>query len=356
MATKNEMKFKRFAAMTGMFGGIKVTCLGLAVLLFANGCRPQSSREVIVYAALDREFSEPILEKFSRDTGTDARGVFDVESTKTVGLVNRLLEERSRPRCDVFWNNEILHTLRLQNEGVLDAYFSPVAEDIPPSYRSHEGYWTGFAARARVLLVNREAWGDDPLPDSIHSLTDPRWKGRGGIARPLFGTTATQAAVLFATWGEDRAMEFFSRIKENAVILSGNKQVALAVGRGELAFGLTDTDDAIIELEEGRPVEIIFPDQATDGLGTLYIPNTLAIIKNGPNPEAARQLVDYLLQPEVERLLEQGPSAQFPVRPEWHGEHRITGPQSVQWMDVDFAAAAELWPRVAERLQALLEQ
>jgi iron(III) transport system substrate-binding protein len=345
-------------------GQVLGSCLGLCLalmtlmaLLLAAGCRPQSSREVIVYAALDREFSEPILENFSRDTGIVARGVFDVESTKTVGLVNRLLEERARPRCDLFWNNEIMHTLRLQKEGILEVYFSPAAEEIPESYRSPDGYWTGFAARARVLLVNREAWGDDePIPDSIQALADPRWKGRGGMARPLFGTTATHAAVLFAIWGEERALEFFSEVKENSLILSGNKQVALAVGRGELAFGLTDTDDAIIELEEGRPVEIIFPDQAADQIGTLYIPNTLAIIKNGPNPEAARQLVDYLLQPDVERLLEQGPSAQFPVRPQLQGAHRLAGQESIQWMEVDFAAAAQQWPQVAVRLQSLIEQ
>jgi iron(III) transport system substrate-binding protein len=331
------------------------TLFALIGLLAFAGCRPRSSNEVIVYAALDREFSEPILAQFTDDSGIDVRGVYDVESSKTVGLVNRILQERARPRCDVFWNNEILHTLRLEQEGVLQAYPSPSAGDIPAAYRSPDGYWTGFAARARVLLVNREVWGDEPLPDSIHDLNDPKWKGKVGVARPLFGTTATHAAVLFDSWGDEQATEFFLKLKENAVMLTGNKQVALAVGRGELLFGWTDTDDAIIELEEGRPVEIVFPDQQPDGLGTLYIPNTLAILKNSPNPEQARQLVDYLLRAEVEQLLEEGASAQFSVRPGLEGKNRITRGAELKWMEVDFAAAAEKWPQVAQWLHEWFE-
>jgi iron(III) transport system substrate-binding protein len=67
-----------------------------------------------------------------------------------------------------------------------------------------------------------------------------------GIAKPLFGTTATHAACLFAAWGDDKSTGFFRDLKANGVhVLSGNKQVALAAGSGEIAIGLTDTDDAM---------------------------------------------------------------------------------------------------------------
>ena len=175
-----------------------------------------------------------------------------------------------------------------------------LAAPFPANYRSPAGFWHGFAARARVLIVNTELVAPEDRPHSIEDLVDPKWKDRVGVAKPLFGTTATHASVLFATWGETRAREFFRQLKENSRVLSGNKQVAVAVGRGELAFGLTDTDDAIIEREEGQPVEIVFPDQWDGEMGTLFIPNTVAIIKGSPHPEEARRLVDYLLSSEVE--------------------------------------------------------
>ena len=107
----------------------------------------QASREVVVYTALDSEFSEPILQDFSKETGVTAQSKFDTESTKTVGLTQALMAEARRPRCDVFWNNEILNTLRLEREGLLDVYRSPASEAYPELWRSPTGTYHAFAAR-----------------------------------------------------------------------------------------------------------------------------------------------------------------------------------------------------------------
>src|SRR5581483_1520065 len=115
-------------------------------------------------------------------------------------------------------------------------------------------------------------------------------------------------------WGDEKAKAYFKNLKANGLqVLSGNKQVATAVGSGQIAFGLTDTDDAMGEIDAGSPVAIVYPDREPDQLGTLFIPNTLAIIKGAPHPEAARALADHLLSPEIEAALANGPSAQIPL-------------------------------------------
>jgi iron(III) transport system substrate-binding protein len=322
----------------------RFACLLVVLVACCLGC--DNGNEVVVYAALDREFSAPILEDFAKQTGTVVLPKYDVESTKTVGLANAILAEKNRPRCDVFWNNEILHTLRLEKAGVLDVHRSPAAAEYPKAYVSPAGTWHGLAARARVLIVNTKLVPEDERPDSIEDLANPKWKGKIGIAKPLFGTTATHAAVLFAALGDEKAKDFFQRLRANDVrILSGNKQVALDVGSGALAFGLTDTDDAIFERDDGSPVAMVFPDQADDQMGTLFIPNTLAIIKGCPNPERARKLVDFLLAPAVEERLAKGESAQFPVNPEVKTPSRAApkDKRQIKWMDADFNAAAEKW-------------
>ena len=328
------------------------TALLAALCLFSSGCIPRSDNEVIVYTALDSEFSKPVFADFTAQTGIDVRWKFDTESTKTMGLTEAILAERDRPRCDVFWNNEILNTLRLEDAGLLDVYRSPAAEDYPAMYRSPDGLWHGFAARARVLVVNTETVPEAERPSSIHDLTDREWRGKAGIAKPLFGTTATHAACLFAHWGDDKAKEFFQNLKANDVqILSGNKQVAVSVAAGRLAFGITDTDDAIIEVEKGMPIAIVYPDQGEDGLGTLFIPNTLAIIKGGPNRQSAQRLVDYLLSPAVEEKLAAGPSAQIPLNSAVTAKVRVETPHTVKPMQVDFSAAAEKWDTAAAFLR-----
>jgi iron(III) transport system substrate-binding protein len=324
----------------------------VGLIVFIVGCGKKTPPEVVVYTALDQEFSQMIFDEFSRATGILVRPKYDTESTKTVGLAQAILAERERPRCDLFWNNEILNTLRLERQGLVRPYRSPAAAGLPAHAQSPDGNWHGFAARARVLIVNTNQVPEERRPKSIRDLADPQWYERCAIAKPLFGTTATHAACLFAAWGDEEAKKFFLDVKRNARILSGNKQVALAVADGSLAFGLTDTDDAIIEIEKGKPVAIVYPDQRDGDVGTLFIPNTLALIEGSPNPAPAQKLVDYLLSPEVERRLADGPSAQIPLRAEVPASGRVKTPRDVRAMQVDWSAAVEKWDIAADFLAA----
>src|SRR2546423_11954244 len=154
-------------------------CLGL---LPALGCLVLSGctrgRQVTVYCAHDREFAEPMLQQFESETGIHVTVRYDSEANKAVGLYEDLRREAPRPRCDVHWNNEILATIRLQQEGILEPYASPAAVPYPPRFKAKDGSWTAFAARARVLIVNKDKVKPDEMPRSLADLTRPEWKGR----------------------------------------------------------------------------------------------------------------------------------------------------------------------------------
>jgi iron(III) transport system substrate-binding protein len=335
---------RRFASI--VVRAVTVLAVGFSV----TGCSEKTPEEVVVYTALDREFSEPIFDDFTKATGIVVLPKYDTESTKTVGLTTEILQERGRPRCDLFWNNEILNTLRLDREGLLRAYAATAAADYPASVQSSTHTWYGFAARARILIVNTNRVAEARWPKSIRDLTDPQWYEQTAIAKPLFGTTATHAACLFAAWGDAPAEEFFQAVKRNARIMAGNKQVAQAVAAGQISFGLTDTDDAIVEVEKGMPVAIVYPDQNEGEIGTLFIPNTLALIKDSPHGKAAEELLNYLLTADVERKLADGPSAQIPLRKGVPASDRVKTPDQVRAMQVDFEAAAAKWDTAAEFL------
>lgn len=329
--------------------------LGFAIIGLAVGCVPRTEKDVVVYSALDEDFAFPILEAFERKVDYDINVVskFDVESTKTVGLVNQLMAEENSPRCDLFWNNEILHTVRLQKLGLLESHDWPVPKDWPVDLIATDSTWCGFAARARVLLVNTEMLDKDDYPQSVSELMDPKWKDNCAMARPLFGTTATHWAVLREQLGRDVALEQLQTIADNAVILSGNKQVAQAVSSGRVAWGLTDTDDAMIEKDLAYSVDIVFPDQQPSQPGTLRIPNTLAILKNAPHPVAAGRLADYLMTPETEDRLAMGRSHQMPISKKSKFPPAVLPKESVRWMRTDFEAAAEGWDEWAADVAAI---
>ena len=330
--------------------------MGVVILVFVAGCVPRAESDVVVYSALDEQFATPIFAAYQRevDQETGVVAKFDVESTKTVGLVNRIIAEEPAPVCDLFWNNEIMHTVRLQKLGLLQPRNWKVGAGWPSDMMASDGTWCGFAARARVLLVNTERVSSrDDYPTSVRDLIDPAWKDQCAMARPLFGTTATHFAVLRTRDGEAETLDFLSKIRDNAVILSGNKQVALAVASGEIAWGLTDTDDAVIEKDRGRPVAIVFPDQEPDQPGTMRIPNTIAVLKGAPHPVAASQLADYLLTGETEDRLAMGESSQLPVSPTSEYRPRVMPRVPVRWMKVDFESAADTWTDWASQVMEL---
>ncbi len=329
---------------------LAVAC-GLLVVT-ASGCWPAGQNEVVVYTAQDEEFAEPLLAQFTKQTGIVVRAKYDSEAAKTTGLVADLIQESERPRADVFWDNEPLGTLRLEKLGLLAEYRSPAAAAYPAEDRSAHGMWCGFAARARVLVVNTKLIPNAERPRSIEDLADPKWRGKVGMAKPLFGSTATHAAALFAAWGKDKAEDYYRRLKDNQIVIeAGNKQVAVDVAAGRLAFGITDTDDALEEVEHGQPVEIVYPDQQPGGVGTFFFPNTLAVIKGGPHPDAARRLIDFLLSAEVEAELAAGPSAQIPLNSGTQAKVRVETPRTIRAMKVDFSAAAASWDAAAKFLR-----
>src|SRR3989304_1151220 len=72
----------------------------LTIVAVAVGCRREAKEQesVVVYTALDQQFSAPIFEQFTRETGIEVRAKYDTESQKTVGLTQDILAERDRPQ------------------------------------------------------------------------------------------------------------------------------------------------------------------------------------------------------------------------------------------------------------------
>lgn len=310
--------------------------------------------DLVVYVSHDQIHAEPLIRRFEAETGLSVRAEFDVESSKTIGLVHRIREEKARARCDVFWNNEVAHTVALADEGFFAVYDSPSAADIPESFRDPSRRWTGFAARARVFIVNTERL-DPATIDSMHDLVDPRFAGMAGMARPVTGTTLTHMAALFEVLGEIEALAYLGAIRDanergELALATGNGHVKSLVQQGELAFGWTDTDDFNVAREAGAPVAIVYPDQ--DGAGTLLIPNTVAVLAGAPRPENARRFIDWLLAPAVEAELALSRSAQIPVRPGVPRPAHVVDPARLKLMHVDFAT---LGAHLSERQKTLQE-
>jgi len=313
----------------------------LLVILTVGACQRKAGQEVVVYTSVDDVFARPIAERFEKETSITVQLVPDTEETKSTGLLNRLIAEKARPQADVFWSGDPVRAAILKAKGVSAPYRSPQAAGLPQQFSDPEEYWTGFSARARILLYNRNLVAEDQKPTSIMDLLDPRFKGKACIANPLFGTTSMHAAALFAVLGEERAKAFFTGFAENGgKMLSSNGEVRRRVATGEFAVGITDTDDANVARLEGKPVGIVYPN--ADGMGTLIIPNCAVLIAGGPNTEVGRRFIDYLLRPETEQVLAESEAAQMPLRSGVPVPPGVVPIERLKPMSVDYATLASL--------------
>lgn len=266
---------------------IPVLGFGLWLWLHLMPSSGDSSKQtVIVYAAQDQVYAEPILKEFEQRTGIKVRAIYDSEATKTVAIANRLLAERAHPQCDVYWGNEELRTRQLASQNV---------------FRETNG-WAAFGYRSRRITLS--ATNTSLLvPASLRECTNSIYRGQIALAYPLFGSTATHLLALRQHWGAARWENWCRALAANKpYLVDGNSVAARMVAKGQARVGLTDSDDIAAENREGASLTALpFSDE------TLLLPNTVAIVRHAPHPDEARRLFEYLqTSPVTERLIQAG--------------------------------------------------
>ncbi len=293
-----------------------LVALGIVAIAFVTLWRlPTLRSSVVVYCAHDAVFAEEILRTFEERTGVKLAVKFDTEATKSLGLVELLLAEKDAPRCDVFWNNELLGTADLAERGVLAPYRSPNAERIPAQWRDPDARWTGFGARLRVNIINPERDRLAPGPNAATKIFtgDDSDLSRTAIAKPLYGTTLTHYTVLWHMWGGEKLRDWHRDTRARGLReVNGNGAVKDIVAQGICDYGLTDTDDYFAAKDRGAPV-FMTPVQI-DGRA-ICIPNTVALVRGAAHESAARQLIDFLLSADTELALAKSKSRQIPLGP-----------------------------------------
>ncbi len=266
---------------------------------------------LVVYCAHDLLYAEEVLRDFEEQTGISVVVVPDTEATKSLGLVQRLIREKDHPACDVFWNNQLLGTVELAVQSVLEPYQGPGWSRLPERSREPHGLWSGFGGRLRVWIVNTDKMSATP------KAIDERLTGdlsRLAIAEPMFGTTLSHFAILWDQKGGEDMKAWYRDLRErNVRVVPGNATVKDLVATGVCDFGMSDTDDFFLAKDDGAPVAML-PIRSPSG-ETICIPNSVAIIRGTNKRQQAEQLVDYLLSEAVELRLAASKARQIPLGP-----------------------------------------
>jgi iron(III) transport system substrate-binding protein len=301
--------------------------------------RRSGPQPLVVYCSHDSVYSEEVLRAFEAKSGIPVEIRFDTEATKSLGLIELIIREAEAPRCDVFWNNELLGMVDLQKRGLLEPYQGPGWQRIPDTFRDPQGHWAGFGARLRVIICNDESGPKDAAEFATRMQAEEL--SRFAIAKPLYGTTLTHYCALWLALGEDGLKaQHADWLARGVTIANGNGMTKNLVSQGVCDFGWTDTDDYFLAKDAGKPVHAL-PARLPDGK-TISIPNTVGIIRGAKHPDQARKLVDYLLSEACELRLAKARSRQIPLGPVAEDQLPVEVRELVPWA-AESTSLAELY-------------
>jgi iron(III) transport system substrate-binding protein len=327
---------------------VAAVCVFAAIFLLFCGCnRAPKTNEVVIYSSIDDPYLRPLMQRFEKQTGIAVRIVTDTEANKSSALVERILAEKDRPQADVYWGNEIFHTINLGEHGAFDPYRPATASDVPARWRDSHDLYTDLGLRARMIAISTRTQLKDVAGKvrGMADLADPALKGKVGVSHPAFGTASGHFAALYILWGKDKFETWLRGLRANDIkLLGGNSAVADQVAAGTLAAGPTDNDDVNNAKSECQPLDGVVPDQ--EGVGTLLIPGTVALIHNAQHPDNAKKMIDFICDPAIEKELIAGRYLAYSVRD--------TG--GVKGMDVDYVRVAHAMKEAVELSLTILQE
>jgi iron(III) transport system substrate-binding protein len=261
------------------------------------------SGRLVVYSGRSEPLIQPVINAF-QERYPEVQVL--LRSGSNSEMANALLEEQANPQADVFITTELITIQALDNAGAFQSYLPAAAAALPEDAVSPNDNWVGLTRRVRVIMYNSELVSLEDAPRSILDLTDPKWKGQVATAGSTNGSMQAQIAAMRQLVGEQATEEWLRGLLENdTVFFGGHTDVRKAVGAGEFALGLVNHYYYHLQIEEGSPVGVIFPDQESGEIGLITNLTAAGIIDGSRNTAAAQALIDFLLSIEGQQLFAQ---------------------------------------------------
>lgn len=216
--------------------------------------------------------------------------------------ISQLLAERAAPVADVAYYG-VTTGIKAGSEDIVEAYKPAGFEDIPEGLKDPEGKWFAVHYGTLGFFVNVDALAGAPVPQCFADLTKPEYNGMVGYLDPssAFVGYAGAVAANMAFGGDlgnfDPAIKYFNDLGENNPIVPKQTSFARVVS-GEIPI-LFDYDFNAYrgKYEEEGNFEFVLPCE-----GSVRVPYVMGLVKNSPNPELGKKVLDYILSDEGQAI------------------------------------------------------
>jgi len=290
----------------GSYARLAAVLLVLAAALVAAGCGgggggeagaagDRDPRRLTVYSGRAEELVGPLYERFERATGIEVAPRYgdSAELAATIG------EEGPNSPAEVFFSQDAGALGAVAREGRLRPLPTSLLDRVDPRFRDPGGRWVGVSGRARVVAYDTRRIEPGELPDTIFAFTDPRWRGKIGLA-PTNASFQAFVSAMRLSVGDARARAWLEGIERNRpLLLDNNIQTLEAIARGEVEVGFVN-HYYLFELRKDRPrVPVANHFLRPGDPGSLVNVSGLGALSDTPE---ARRFAEFLLSVEGQRF------------------------------------------------------
>ena len=309
---------------------------GGAALALLAGTAAAKADKLTFYCSADEDWCQAMARGFEAETGIDVN-MTRKSSGETFAQIKA---EESNPRGDVWWGGTGDPHLQAAEEGLTQAYVSPMREELQDwaisQAESADDKTIGIYSGALGFGYNRDLLEAEgvPAPECWKDLAKPEYKGHVQMANPnSSGTAYTTLATMVQLFGEDEGFQFMKDLHSNInqYTKSGSAPIK-AAGRGETMIGIVFMHDAVAQAASGFPVEVVAPCE-----GTGYEIGSMSIIEGARNLEEAKKFYDWALSAEAQNLALEANSYQVPSNKNAETSDKSPDLSEIKLIDYDFA-------------------
>ena len=252
--------------------------------------------KVAFYTAMDLEFAQRLGKAFEAKYGIPVR----VERSGAERIFQRIGQEQSANinACDVVNTSDAAHCIVWIRNGWLAPYLpEEVAKHYDKLYYDPNGLHVTTRVLVSPIAYNTNLVKKEDAPKSFADLLDPKWAGKMVKAHPSYSGTimnSTYQTVQVLGW------DYFEKLaKQRVMQVQSATDTPKKIQLGERAVMVDGAGYFIIRFKEaGDPVEIVYPTE-----GTPVATSPSAIMKNAPNPNAAKLFQNWMHSREAQQFL-----------------------------------------------------
>ena len=331
--------------------------LSCAMLVLAGGFGPAIAADTVDLAAAKREGKIVWYTSVPIETAQKIANLFEqkngikVELFRSGGsnILRRFQQEADGGKVfvDVLTHSEPAAARVMTKKGLFVSFKATDFDKVPAEVKDPNGYHVAQRLNVMAIYLRDDKVPAADRPKRWADLTQPKYKGKMVMADPSFTSLLVTITGMLAKtqgWG------FFEKLRQNDILLvQGNQQVSDMVKRGERVIAVGADAAYVGEVKKtGLPVSTLYPED-----GAFIIPSPSSVVKNSPNPNAAKAFADFMLSKTVQEL--------FPQEHLYSARVDIPGPEGnpplgdikIQPVDYDYieAESTRIKRRFADAMQ-----